>query len=411
MKVGFCLAGFFLIRPAQAEEAATSSLGEAAPAKADEPSPGRLGLGGALRFGYALKSWDSVNAKRGGDFSVDTFRLNMALEYQKFFAESEYRFYGELGSYLKSGSLGVHLNPDLSLRVGVTKVPFGLLPYASHSWFFNLGYYVGLEDDHDMGGVLEWTPENWEFHLGYFHSDEGHYFGHSLDSARYSYDLVRVAEVVDPEGTVVSEAAAVKEQHTGALRVTHAFPHAYGQLLLGGSALVGGLYDESLQKYGHQLALSGFLQQVLGAFDLMAQIAYVARRAPADSDSSSAESFWMGAYDSAYRVAREFALLEVGAGYTFDLDWGPLTSVQVYDDFGAALKTQGGATSYQNVTGALFSSKYVYTYVDFAAGKNQPWLGGDWVSSLAEGDPDAPWELRFNINVGLYYMGWVPLVK
>jgi hypothetical protein len=95
-------------------------------------------------------------------------------------------------------------------------------------------------------------------------------------------------------------------------------------------------------------------------------------------------------------------------GYVFDLGWGPLESVQIYDDFGALLKDDG-ATSYQNVSGALVSTKYVYTYIDFAAGKNHPWLGGEWEGALAEGDVDAPWELRFNVNLGFYYMGWIPL--
>ena len=56
-----------------------------------------------------------------------------------------------------------------------------------------------------------------------------------------------------------------------------------------------------------------------------------------------------------------------------------------------------------NVTGAMFTAGNIYAYFDMAAGKNQPWLGSQWTGALAEGTPDADWEMRFNINVGYYF--------
>ena len=35
--------------------------------------------------------------------------------------------------------------------MGLTTVPFGILPYTGNNYFFNLNYYAGLEDDADMG--------------------------------------------------------------------------------------------------------------------------------------------------------------------------------------------------------------------------------------------------------------------
>jgi len=60
-------------------------------------------------------------------------------------------------------------------------------------------------------------------------------------------------------------------------------------------------------------------------------------------------------------------------------------------------------TSYMNVLGTLVSAGNVYTYIDFAAGKNQPWLGKSWTSAFAEGTPDEKWQMRFNINIGYYF--------
>lgn len=52
---------------------------------------------------------------------------------------------------LKHGWLGYRFNDYNQLQVGLTTVPFGIQPYTSNSYFFNINYYVGLEDDADMG--------------------------------------------------------------------------------------------------------------------------------------------------------------------------------------------------------------------------------------------------------------------
>jgi hypothetical protein len=56
-----------------------------------------------------------------------------------------------------------------------------------------------------------------------------------------------------------------------------------------------------------------------------------------------------------------------------------------------------------NVTGVLVSAGNVYTYIDAAQGKDQPWLGPVWGDALSSGTVDADWEMRFNINIGYYF--------
>ncbi|MCH2107851.1 MAG: hypothetical protein MK135_00855 [Polyangiaceae bacterium] len=395
----------------QEEDEATSVTGEP---QTSEPAPDfdpatskrKLGLGGALRFNYTLKTWDTVNQSRGGEFLFDTFRLNTELRYDRLIAAAEYRLYGSFGNYLKLGWMGIQFNENLNVKVGVTLVPFGLLPYASHSWFFNLGYYSGFEDDRDMGVAFHWTPENFDIRFGYFHSDEGNYQGRSLDSARYSYDLSKVPEIVDANGIVIQEASSLKEQHAGALRISQTLSTETASLLYGASGQFGGIYDEASQRYGTRWASSIFLRGRIQNLELLLEGARIERSPP--SGTGPDQGIWMGAYDSAYRVARDFWLLESGLAYTYALNLGLIESIQIYDDFGVMLKDEG-ATTFQNVFGALLSAKYIYTYCDFAAGKNQPWIGGDWENGLAEGDPNATWEMRFNINLGLYYTAWLPL--
>ncbi|HCH66608.1 MAG TPA: hypothetical protein DFR83_27630 [Deltaproteobacteria bacterium] len=379
-----------------------SSSGDAAP----ESPPDELRLGGALRFNYLYKTWDPVNQSRGGDLWFEMIRLNTGLQHGRFIAASDYRFYGTYGNFLKSGWMGVQLDEHSTLKVGAVRVPIGVLPYASHCWFLNLGFYAGLEDDHDLGLLYEHNQRGWDLDLAYFHSDEGHYSGRSRDSARYAYDLVRVDAVVDENGAVVQEASQHKEQHTGAVRLQKTFDASVGDTVVGASGQAGGIYDELSQQYGLSWASSAFMQQHLGALELTGQ-AIRAERQPA-GPSSESMGLWMGAFDSPYRVARAFWLLEGNVAYSIPVDRELLSSVQVYNDFGVMLKDVG-ATTLQNVTGAVLGSEFVYTTIDFAAGQNQPWLGGDWESGLAEGNPDAPWEMRINVNLGLYFGGRIAL--
>ena len=63
----------------------------------------------------------------------------------------------------------------------------------------------------------------------------------------------------------------------------------------------------------------------------------------------------------------------------------------------------GFEDSMQNVLGFSGAAGPLYCYFDVAMGKNHPWLGGSWSYGLAQGDPDADWETRFNINFGYYF--------
>ena len=76
----------------------------------------------------------------------------------------EYRYYRDKHAdghdyfVLHDAWIGARIS-EYQLQAGVTKVPFGILPYASHNWFFQLGYYVGLEDDCDLGVKYLWASD------------------------------------------------------------------------------------------------------------------------------------------------------------------------------------------------------------------------------------------------------------
>ena len=123
----------------------------ATPVIAQEKSS--LRLGGAVRFNYNFSDWKPDNRKRGGDFGFDVFRLNVSSAFRRFTLDAEYRFYPSAsgGGMLKHGWIGYTFDDRQAVEVGLTQVPFGIQPYTANNYFFNLNYYVGLEDDADMG--------------------------------------------------------------------------------------------------------------------------------------------------------------------------------------------------------------------------------------------------------------------
>src|SRR5690554_1186314 len=110
-----------------------------------------ISFGGALRFNYNLSSWKPDQKSRGGDFGYDLFRINSEATYKGISLNVEYRFYAEEsgGGMLKQGWFGYEFSQKDELHLGLTQVPFGIQVYNSNNWFFNLSYYVGLEDDYD----------------------------------------------------------------------------------------------------------------------------------------------------------------------------------------------------------------------------------------------------------------------
>src|SRR5690606_4556871 len=111
-----------------------------------------LHIGGALRMNYNYSTWKEEQKERGGDFGYDVFRINVDAKYHGLKMDTEYRLYSKSfgGGFLKRGWVGYDIDQESDIQIGLTQVPFGL-NLNSHSWFFGLGYYVGLEDDHDMG--------------------------------------------------------------------------------------------------------------------------------------------------------------------------------------------------------------------------------------------------------------------
>lgn len=347
-------------------------------------------IGGALRFNYNLSSWKPEQKKRGGDFGYDMFRINAIAAYRGIYVNAEYRHYSEAfgGGMLKQGWFGYKFNEFEELQVGLTQVPFGIQQYNSHNWFFNLGYYMGLEDDHDMGIKYMKLGATWEYQLAYFKNAEELSFGNTsaVSPSRYSYDV----------------AGNNKEVHQANAKLLYKWGETL-QSQLGVSGQYGGLYNIVTNETGDHYAMAVHYEADYKLWNLKTE-AMVVSHNPENAEGNSEEIITMAAYGAPYEVAADFNLYTIAISRDVPVNWGPVSNLQFYNDFGFMQKKQKSfEDSYMNVTGILVTAGNLYTYIDYAAGYNHSWLGGNFVNDFAEGIPDAKSEARFNINFGYYF--------
>ncbi|WP_240473134.1 porin [Arsukibacterium perlucidum] len=146
----------------QLELAANESAEQSAAASEDG-----IKLGGAIRTNYSHTSYSDGNKNRGGDFAFDIFRLNLNGSIGDVLLNAEIRFFDYMTA-VKYAYVGYQFTDDWQVQAGITQVPFGNWPYNSHNWFFSTNYYIGLEDDFDLGILFKrQLSDNWQLDLGF----------------------------------------------------------------------------------------------------------------------------------------------------------------------------------------------------------------------------------------------------
>ena len=379
---------------------------------ADEEEPS-LHVGGALRFNMILQNYESDIDATSSSFTMDTWRINVLYDNPGGIGLNfEYRFYPTFGThFIKQGWLDYDFSDRTQAQLGVTQVPFGNLQYNSNNWWFSLPYYVGLEDDHDMGLKFTRTSEQWQWDFAYFFQPEPEgppaAFG-TGGAGRYSYDVI-------PEGN-----ASLSERNQFNLR---------GAYLTGGSEFgvslqYGQLYNSALDQFDGRYAFAVHADINSGNFNIMPQFLYYNMDA-IDDDGQDLSTVFMGAYAIPYEVSTEAWIATLGLSYSYDVDWGPITNLNFYNDFSYMESGVGSGTTtlasgetlslnddfqytIQNITGVLVSAGPVFTYFDIAQGINHPWLTDHFGVGVGPGHEDlgigdSEYNVRFNINIGFYF--------
>lgn len=354
----------------------------------------------AIRANVYHNSWGASDSR--SDAKYDTLMLGFDTAYEDIFASAQYRFYDGY-SMLHHGYMGIAFDEQSQVQFGVTQKPFGLLPYASHNYFFNLGYYIGMEDDYDLGVKYILDREEVNFQFAYFLRDEGSYDGDSVDSARYSYDIVKT-DAGDLASVGVTEAQKNTERNQFNGRLAYTLTHSENASTeFGISGEWGEIPNSTTNQTGDRYAAALHLNGVYDRINLQLQGARFENNlaSPIDGDD---RFLIRGAYDAPYKAAARGWLFIANVAYTLPIEASPGDSITFYTDYSYLLKDESEYNdSQQFVVGALFQIGAALIYTDFAFGRNQPFIGPAYSTALAEGDPDDDWEFRFNLNVGFYF--------
>lgn len=388
-----------------------ASMGALLYAQSEEESS--LHVGGAVRYNMLLTSYESEIDAGSSQFTWDTWRINVLYDNPDGIGLNfEYRFYPTFGThFIKQGWLEYDFNESTQAQLGVTQVPFGNLQYNSHNWWFSLPYYVGLEDDLDMGLKITHNTENMQWDFAYFFQPEPEgppaAFG-TGGSGRYSYDVIP------------GDNASVTERNQFNIRGAYQLDNGE----VGGSLQFGQLYNQAQEQFDGHYAAAIHADLNYGNFNVKPQFLYYGMNA-VNNDGEDLSTVYMGAYASPYEVSTEAWIATLGIAYSYDIDWGPVTNINFYNDFSYMGNTVGEGTTQratgdaitlddnfqstvQNITGFLVSAGPVYTYFDIAQGINQPWLTDNFGVGVGPGHEDlgigdSEYNIRFNINIGFYF--------
>ncbi len=383
---------------------------------------GPLKVGGAIRANYVLGDYvtDGQDGPQrggnGGNFELDTFRVNLDYNKGNVVGKAEYRFYNGY-NFLHTGWIGYDFSNKSEIQVGVNRVPFGVGAYGpANSWFFDQHYYVGLSDDMDLGVKYHLPLGNLAVDVAYYAGAEFEGRGDSGGSARYSYDIVDDDSYI---GSFEHGRAYASYQEKNQINLRGIYTLETGSLStqLGVSLQWGQLESQTgLADDSDAYAYSAHVKSSVGPWALMLQLSHYNYQAEYTSGANE-DLIAMGAYDFAWPVASEGTIPSVALSYTWkaeQIDW--IDSVTFYNDYsvimkdGSRLDGTGFNDSAMNVTGMAISRGGWYIYVDYAVSNGNYFVGNEDdgyatfadVSDFGINGPD-DWDKRFNINFGFYF--------
>lgn len=353
-----------------------------------EAKESTIKIGGAVRFQYGVKDYDTDDKERGGDFDFDVFRLDFNGTIGDITLSAQYRWYQYMEA-VHHAYVAYQFNENWQGQVGITQVPFGNLTYNSNSFFFSSNFYVGLEDDYDAGLSFIGNYDKHDIRIAFFKTDElGGIDGFvSNRTDRYSYDVVGTR--LSGEGLYDTPQQGLADDSTLNLRYTYKFDN----FELGTSLLLGGIEGEEGSAGKHNAYafhakgkvdnLGIMFQYTDYEYDLNEQADFVA----------------VGAYASYDTIPASATIYNLNLSYSLPVDFGPISNLTFYNDYNLMTDKSGDLKedTMMNVTGVMVTSGNLYTHIDYAVGKNQPFLGGSM-----GGDSDAT-NKRININFGYYF--------
>lgn len=381
-----------------------------APLEADD---GKFKFGGAIRARYDVRYDASSLAgfpKTSEHFSFDTLALKASYDSSTIFGAAQYRFYG--GSFVygpRNGYLGYpgevsfplyaylgyKFTPEDSLTVGINQVPFSLLSTFSVSFFETIGFTMGLEEVYNFGVKYAHVGKDLNYQFGFYPGASPNAVGISLDSARYSTNIVRA----DPGLTNGSQN---REQNMFVGRVEY-FPikndsNSFG---FGASVWHSDIYNFDTGLTGAKQLEGVHFIATNGPWGLKGN--YIRQDIDPKNPNGNA-IISIGGYDSSYNMATHGNFVSAELTYKFTDPVGLFTPAP-YVNYSAFFKDKSNfKTSERFMVGSAWTyvnDPNLIIYTEYMIGRNDAYVGS-FSQGLAAGGDDR-WKSRFYMNIGYYF--------
>ena len=221
--------------------------------------------------------------------------------------------------------------------------------------------------------------------LAYFTTDSGNYVGNSLDSARYSANLVKSKNPVETD---------LQEKDMWIARLDQPLSFLNNDALnisVGASYWLSEIYNHKNAQHGSRHAWTLFNKINYKNLGISLTAGELSIK---NEDSVSPYTSNFGSFDSEYTIANKGHFYTIDTHYKFNNVMNSLniTPYLVYSGFNK--KDSYFDDSMRHIIGASFDYKKVSFYTEYIMSKNDPFIGGTKYS-LAAGD-DGKWNKLLN---------------
>lgn len=346
----------------------------------------KVRLGGAVRMTYVYDTASEPLQHTAGQFRFDLFRLNVHAEYGKWQLASDFRLYPEYsgGPMLKYGWMGYHASPNHFWQFGVVPVPFGVDGGTSNNFYMNLDYYLGLEDDSDIGIKYTYLTKGWQLSAAFYKNDE--LPGNTPASvSRYGYDL----------------GGLYREENQFNLRAQH----QWGSKLvhqLGISGMIGGVRHIETRERGMRYAGAVHYTARYEGWHLRTQLSYYDIHAY--EYGVRVPQLEVSAFGGSHEIAARSYVATASLSYRLPVRGSFVDELLLYNDLSSVHKDYHDArSSIQNILGLRLTTGPVITYLDCMLTRAHPYVGATDHTSLGLGTNDRGWSGLVMVNIGYYF--------
>lgn len=353
-------------------------------------------LNAGFWLNYTFNLFDETDRDKAGDFGPGNSMVRLGFDAEKHGIVGSFRMrwysYARMWEYGWVGYRWEREHATQQVELGMTKVPFGILPFASYDYWFDLPYYLGFNNQYDVGA--KWNArfvDLVDVQAGFFKNSD---IAAAGDLARFSYDLVTVEGVPqarNEETNLFAARAAVRQESAGAW--------AYEA---GGSLQLGQLYNLDTGDMGRQWAAALHATATVAGASVQLQAMQYAM-APKNAPGVLRDVVYVGAFADAFPIAARARVLAANVAYELPIGRLAIDSIKLYNNHSIMLKAEDAfADSQMNIVGMSIVAGPIFAFVDLISARNAPYIGAPTAVAFTTGEPGGEWHSMFNANLGFY---------